>query len=150
MLFQEAWESVASEGVRAVIRRVEPTEDHEELVSRVAKTLYLRSRFVFEVEEDLFHGRRQLSTMETEIWLTETCARYVRLCKRRQHLLSAANTRLPESATRSLPESMENSVRDKGGVASLKRKFARAYEVEGNWFEDMDDCPNSWQLRFLQ
>ena len=130
LLFQEAWELASSESIGAVIGQVANFEDQEGLVTEVARRLFPRSRYVEEVEEALFHGKRQASVLEAEHWMMTMSSRYVRLCTRRAHDISIANTRFRIAALRTLPESVENEVRrvlTAGGVADV---FCKAYDVE--------------------
>ena len=129
-LFQEAWELASSESIGAVIGQITNTGDHEDLVTEVAKRLFPRSRYVEEVEEALFHGKRQVSVLEAEHWMRTMSSRYLRLCTRRAQDVSIANTRFRIAALRSLPEPVENEVRRVMSAGEADEIFRKAYDVE--------------------
>ena len=130
LLFQQAWELASSESIGAVIGQVIAPEDYEDLVTEVAKRLFPRSRYVEEVEEVLFHGQRQTSVLAAEHWLMSMSSRYLRLCLRRGHDVSIANSRFKVSALRTLPEPVENEVRRLVSADRVAEIFQKAYDVE--------------------
>ena len=129
-LFQEAWEAVSPPSVAAIIGKATQNTTHEELVDDVAVRLYPCSRYVEDVEEMLFHGKRQLSVLDAEHWVIANSARYLRLCRRRENDVSIANTRALTAATRSLPTVVEDEVLRLGGAPNVDKMFSLAYRVE--------------------
>jgi hypothetical protein len=85
VLFHEAWEAVSTQSVAAMMGQVEVPRDHEVMVGAIAKRLFPHSRYVAELEEEIFHGKREATVLEAEHWLITACARYLRLCGRREH-----------------------------------------------------------------
>jgi hypothetical protein len=130
VLFQEGWEAVSSQSVAAVVGQIPADSDHEQMVGEVAKRLFPHSRYVEELEEELFYGKRQATVLEAEHWVISGCARYVRLCIRRGHDIGIGNSRLALAALRTLPEVVENEVRREGGRLTIDNLFTKAYSIE--------------------
>ena len=129
-IFQESWEAVSQPSVAAIVGQSTTVESHEALVNDVALRVFPRSQYVSEVEEMLFHGKRQSSVLEAQHWMIEVSARYMRLCARRVNDPSIANTRALRAAQHTLPAAVEDEVLRLGGVLGVDEMFTLAYRVE--------------------
>ena len=95
VLFQRAWAAVSSEAIAGIISSIDPPESHERLVDVVALKLFPCSRYIIDLETEVFKGKRHTSTIAATNWLKNRIARYLRLCKRRQYEASIGPQRLP-------------------------------------------------------
>ena len=115
---------------------------HEDLVNKVALTLFPVSKYVQNVEDKLKTGARQSSVLETDHYCQELLYRYLRLCQRREWELSITRARYVESLLSSLPQLIEIEIRK-----SLRGKYpdiasiiemAHHFEVEFHRFPRME------------
>src|SRR5699024_8363353 len=109
-VFCEALLSVTARELLPIIEPVIPEDDHEKYVTDIAMALFPRSRLVERVEDELLGGGEQASVHEAYIWLTKRAARYVRLCRRRNRIMSVSDSRLLTVAVRTLPYLLQQHV----------------------------------------
>lgn len=106
-------------------------QPYEGIVDEIARTFFPCSRYVHEVESQLFHGKRQPTTLDAECWLEDTVGRYCRLARRHGVGAAISNHRLVEATFASLPHAVETELRQKyTKFHTLDQLFREAREVE--------------------
>ena len=98
--FQRAWSNASNEAVAGVISSFDPPNTHEGLVDLVALKLFPSSRYVYDLEKELFEGRRHTSTVAAICWLKNRVARYLRICDRQRIGVTIGSERLRETCYR--------------------------------------------------
>lgn len=141
VLFQEAWESVAIDFVAEIIGGQAYPESYEALVDDVARRLFPYSDYVVELEDKLLVGSQRDTVMAAEHWLWNTCARYARLCKRRDRQINIGSQRLTETAERCLPHAVRLRLREERFRGTVQELFSAAYEVESSLRRLHKDIP---------
>lgn len=134
-LFREAWMTVCSQAVAQAIDYVPVVETHEALIDEVAKSLFPYSRYVKKVENQLLTGCRANTVMEATHWLQTTAARYLRLCKRHQWDIGISNCRFIDSLLVSLPQVIEQKVKDHVDVYTAEAILQKARKFEADMVE---------------
>lgn len=129
-IFQEAWIAVCPPGIAMALGSIEASGTHEELIDEIAKVLFRHSRYFFDLEKEIFLGKRHGSVMEAEFWLREKLARYERLARRHSHDLGLSDTRLREVFLSSLPVQVEVEVRRIRSLKAIKEQIKEAAAIE--------------------
>ena len=123
----DAWKSVSSERSARVISRHETTANNiEDLIDKVAQSMFPNSSLVDDLEMELINGKRATSIPDLEDWLFLKGARYIRLCARRAWDSPIGNSRICESIRRSLPPHLELKVREDPAAVDLDSIFKSA------------------------
>eukprot|EP01071_Lankesteria_metandrocarpae_P014621 Lankesteria_metandrocarpae@DN8688_c0_g1_i1.p1 len=103
-LFQDLWTSVASGVFASRLSYISDANTHEDLVNKLAKSVFSRSRYVVELERQLVRGSPQPTVLRAYDWCLVTCARYVRLCIRHERTIALTKEQLSEAFLSSVPE----------------------------------------------
>ena len=140
-LFNEAWASVAENTARKVIESYSQGGGYEDVVRYVAKKMFPSSRYVTQLERELWTGTSWNTVLEASQWLYNQAARYVRLCERRGRELCITNTLLRETAERCLPTMVRRNMIRAGVRGRLEDLMDRAYEIEGNLLRERTEIP---------
>ena len=128
-LFQDAWAHCCSEDLKIAIVSV-VADEYEDLVDQVAKELFIESRYVVKIEDQLLSGEKQESVFGARRWIRQRVVRYHRLCGRRNRLMSVSDDRVKETAVECLPHGVWRKMTLEKYEGSLDQMFVKAARIE--------------------
>ena len=141
-IFQEAWIAAARPAIAGLIRPIPRRADYESLVNAVcAKIFPNEGVYLLKLKTQILGGSRRTAVLDARVWLEDKIARYVRLCRRRNHPVAFADRELIEVATRSLPVVLSQDIRRQARRYTWDELWHRASEQEQQMIDEFGKVP---------